>query len=214
MANFETHSEQLTIMMLDLCSYTHISSKLSRHTLHELHDLFDDISIPTIQAHNGNVIKKIGDAFLATFKSPTNALLCAIDMQNKFRDYNKINHPRYPLNIKIALHSGEVIVRKQDIYGDAVNITSRIEGIAKDGQILFSGSLHAAMNKNEVAFVYLGRRKFKGVKFPVKIFRVKSKHEAEFLKKRRTIGIIKNIAWLAALLVILYFILRIGLRIF
>lgn len=214
MANIATHSEHLTIMMLDLCSYTHISSKLSRHTLHELHDLFDNVSIPSINAHKGIVIKKIGDAFLATFKSPTNALLCAADLQNKFRDYNKVNHPRYPLNIKIALHCGEVIVKNQDIYGDAVNIAARIEGIAERGQILFSGSLHAAMNKNEIDFVYLGRRRFKGVRFPVKIFKVKSEREDIFLRRRKNWNLIKDIAWLAAVLAILYFLFRVASHIF
>jgi adenylate cyclase len=166
------HAQHLTIMMLDLCGYTHISSKLNRQTLHELHDVFDDLSIPTIQEHHGRVIKKIGDAFLATFTSPTNALHCAIALQNKFKQYNKINQPRYPLCIKIALHSGEVIERGNDIYGDAVNITARIESIARAGDILFSGSLFSAMNKNEIQAFYLGRRRFKGVSLPVKIYRV------------------------------------------
>jgi class 3 adenylate cyclase len=201
-------------MMLDLCGYTHISSKLSRNTLHELHDLFDEISIPTIEAHHGTVIKKIGDAFLATFKSPTDALVCSSELQNKFRDYDRINKPRYPLNIKIALHSGEVIARGNDIYGDAVNITSRIEGIAEQGDILFSGSLHVAMNRNEIPFVYLGRRRFKGVRFPVKIFRVKPRHEYRTLRRRKIMNLLKNIAWLAAVLIVLYLLIKIGLRIF
>jgi class 3 adenylate cyclase len=214
MVTSSAHSEQLTIMMLDLCSYTHISSKLSRHTLHELHDLFDDISIPSIESHHGTVVKKIGDAFLATFKSPTNALLCAIDLQNKFIEYNRINQPRYPLNIKIALHSGEVIIKNQDIYGDAVNLTARIEGIAEEGQILFSGSLHSAMNKNEVDFIYLGRRRFKGVKFPVKIFRVRPKLARRVFRTKSFWGMIKDIAWLAAVLVLLYLLFRVASRIF
>jgi class 3 adenylate cyclase len=214
MVHRETHSEQLTIMMLDLCSYTHISSKMSRHTLHELHDLFDDISIPSIEAHHGTVIKKIGDAFLATFKSPTNALHCAVDLQTKFREYNRINRPRFPLSIKIALHSGEVILRDNDIYGDAVNITARIESAAESGQILFSGSLHAAMNKNEIGFIYLGRRRFKGVKFPVKMFRVKPKHESRILRRINTWSLVKDIAWLGAVLVILYFLFRVAAHLF
>jgi len=57
--------------MLNLCGYTKISSKINRQSLHELHDAFDALSIPTIRAHHGTVIKKIGDAFLATFKGYT-----------------------------------------------------------------------------------------------------------------------------------------------
>ncbi|MDP1728999.1 MAG: adenylate/guanylate cyclase domain-containing protein [archaeon] len=188
------HAEHLTIMMLDLCSYTHISSKINRQTLHELHDLFDSLSIPTIQEYHGLIVNKIGDAFLATFKSPTNALHCSIALQNKFKEYNKINLPRYPLKIKIALHSGEVIIKDKDVYGDPVNIASRIESIAKAGDILFSRSVFAAMNTNEIPSKYLGIKQFKGVKYPVKIHRVLPK---KIIKKSGNINIFwKIIIWI------------------
>jgi class 3 adenylate cyclase len=204
------HAEHLTIMMLDLCGYTHISSRLSRQTLHELHEVFDDLAIPAIEEHHGTVVKKIGDAFLATFKSPTNALHCARELQNKFHEYNRTNRPRYPLSIKIALHPGEVIVKDNDIYGDAVNITARIEGIAEDGQILFSGSLFSAMNKNEINSIYLGRRKFKGVEYPVKIFMVRPNLRRRVFSS----NVFKNIGWWILVILIVYFLIVVGRKIF
>lgn len=210
MANSKTYSEHLTIMMIDLCGYTALSHKLSRATLHELHDLFDDISIPTINNFHGTVIKKIGDAFLATFKSPTNALHCAVNLQNKFKNYNKINKPKYPLEIRVALHTGEVIIKDNDIYGDAVNITARIEGITERGQICFSNSLFSAMNKREIPAVYLGRRRFKGVAYPVKIFMVRPRVS----RRRENWNMAKDIAWLAVVFALLYLLFRVALRIF
>jgi len=205
-----THAEHLTIMMLDLCGYTHLSSKLNRKTLHELHDLFDDIAIPAVKEHHGQIIKKMGDAFLATFKSPTNALHCSIALQNKFTEYNKINQPRFPLKIKIALHTGEIIVKEGDIYGDAVNITSRIESIAEAGDILFSNSLFLAMNKNEISSVYLGRRNFKGVNFPVKVYKVKPRR----IRRRVSRNAFRNIAWWILFLVIIYLLFKVADKLF
>ena len=200
----QPHAEHMTIMMLDLCGYTHISSRLSRQTLHELHDVFDALSVPTIEEHHGEVIKKIGDAFLAVFKSPTNALHCAIALQNKFSNYNRTNRPKYALQIKIAVHTGEIIFRKNDIYGDAVNITSRIIGASKAGDILFSGSVFSAMNKSEIPSVYLGRRRFKGVGLPVKIYKVRPK----ILYRSGGSNILGRIIIWIIILTAAYFILR------
>lgn len=58
----ESEAEHLTIMMINLCSYTRISSSISRHTLHELHDLFDGFCVSTIQEHHGLIVNKLGDA--------------------------------------------------------------------------------------------------------------------------------------------------------
>jgi class 3 adenylate cyclase len=172
--------------------------------------LFDDISIPTIEHNQGIVIKKIGDAFLATFRSPTNALHCAIELQNKFKEYNRINKPKYPLAIRVALHTGEVLLKDNDVYGDAVNITARIESAAEKGQICFSNSLFSAMNKREIPSIYLGRRRFKGVKYPVKIFMVRPKSRRRIFRGTGIWSLIKNIVWLTAIIVVLYFLFRVA----
>lgn len=202
------HSEVLTIMMMDLCDYTELSSKLRRETLDELHDIFDNLTIPVVNAHNGDIVKKIGDAFLITFKSPTDALLSAIEIQKAFRRYNKAHGLKEnPINVKIALHTGEVILKKEDIYGDAVNLASRIESIAKPGQILFSRSLFLAMNQNEIPSIYLGIVSFKGVKNPVKLFRVKYDFEDKIRKRKILIKKVKRILLGTVILLVLIYLL-------
>lgn len=188
------HSEVLTLMILDLCSYTNLSTKLKRESLDRLHDLFDNIALPGIKSHKGKVVKKLGDAFLATFRSPTQALHCAIEIQNKFRRYNKENQDKVPIRAKIALHTGEVLLKKGDVYGDPVNILSRMEELSKPGQIYFSKSLFMAMNKNEIPSKFVGRARLKGINFPIKVFRVKYDFEDNLRRKRaakrRTLNII------------------------
>lgn len=202
------YSEVLTVMMMDLCGYTKLSSKLKREALERVQDIFDALSIEEIQRHHGRVIKKIGDAFLVTFKSPTNALICAMKVQENFRRFNRENRIRNPLKVKIGLHMGEVIVKDHDVYGDAVNIASRVESIAKPGQIYLTRSAFLAMNQNEVDTVYLGATRFKGVKNPVKIFRVKYHFEDGINRKKQVKKIITDTTLIVLFIALVYFILK------
>ena len=60
---------------------------------------------------------------------------------------------------------GEVTYRKGDIYGDTVNTTARLEALCKPGQVVFSGSVYSAMERNGIGIVHLGLRKLKGMKY-------------------------------------------------
>jgi len=189
-------SEIVTVMFNDIVGYTSKTTKLSRIKFNELHDIFDNISIPIFNKFGGTVVKKIGDAFLITFKSTTDAVLCGVELQNTFQEYNHSKQEIKQINIRVALHNGEVLHRNHDVYGDAVNTAARIEGVAKPGDIVFSESVYSAMNKIEVPSEYIGNRRFKGVKYPVNLFRAKRKlsHRA-MLKKRfkKTKRKVKNI---------------------
>lgn len=205
-------SEILTVMFIDIVGYTKTTAQLSREEFAQLHDTFDNISLPIFEKYNGKVIKKIGDAFLITFRSPTNAVLCGADLQNAFEHHNK--HSKRPLRIRVAIHTGEVIVRNNDVFGEAVNTASRIEGVADANQIVFSEAVFSAMNKREVPYIHLGLKKLKGMKYPIRLFRVKSGYD-EILRRRRMIitfferlillGLIALAVWFAIKYVLPYF---------
>jgi class 3 adenylate cyclase len=179
-----SRSEIATVMIVDIGKYTKLVRGLRRGDVDGLHEVFDKICLQRFEKYSGKVVKKMGDAFLATFKSPTDSLLCAMELQNGFSKYNKENKTGRPLRIRVALHTGEVIVRNEDIYGDTVNIASRIEELAEIGQIYFSGSVFMAMNKNEVPFLHLGLKRLKGLGRPLRIFRVRGNFD-EIMRRRR-----------------------------
>lgn len=198
-------SEILTVMFVDLVGYTKTTGKLNRENISEMHDKFDEIVKPTFQKHNGKILKKMGDAFIVTFKSPTNALLCGIELQNSFEKFNTENQLPYPFRIRVALHTGEVLMKEGDIYGEAVNITARLENLAKPGEIMFSEALYLAMNKNEVPYVHLGRKRLKGIRHPVRLFRVKGYYDRimqERRKKRRRKSLVRKILLVAFILLL------------
>jgi len=180
----EKKKEMLTAIFIDIADYTKTSGKLNLDTLDELHQVFDALVIRSVEQHNGQIIKKIGDAFLITFKTSTSAVHCGIELQRQFEDYNKSNPNSLPLRIRVAIHTGEVLLRGKDIYGDMVNTTSRIEGITKPGDIIFSETVYATMDKNDIPpFIHLGTKRFKGVKKPVRLFKIKTR--ADVIRARR-----------------------------
>lgn len=208
----KTKSEIRTIMFVDLTSYTELSSKLNRESFDKMHDVFNKLCKPVFREYSGKLVKKIGDAFLVTFKSPTDALHCATRLQEKFKQYNVDERPKYPLKIKIALHTGEVLLRDKDVFGDAVNVVSRLAGDTPSTNIYFTKAIFLAMNKNEIPFSFVGLKKFKGVSRPVHVSRVdwaspqrKRMFAGEFQKVLSLIG---KIAVFAVIIFIIYLLLK------
>lgn len=207
-------SEISTVMFVDIVRYTETTSRLKRQDFDRLHDIFDSLSLPVFKNFSGKVIKKIGDAFLVTFKSATEAVLCGRELQKAFQDYSK-SERNLPLKIRVAIHSGEVLVRRGDVYGEAVNTAARIEGIAGEGEVFFSEAVFSAMNKEEVPFVYLGLRRLKGLRYPIKLFRVRTEKDERNRRRkaRRNFfrGLIKFVLGLMLLggaIIVLFFLLK------
>jgi class 3 adenylate cyclase len=197
-------SETATVMFVDLVGYTKTSAGLTRDLIDQLLNAFETLPMPVIDRYGGTLVKKIGDALLLTFKSPTDAVLCGIALQHTFRRYNITNRLRHPLRIRVAIHAGEILKRDNDVFGDAVNATSRIEEMAKPGQVVFSDAVFSAMNKNEVPFINLGWQQLRGLKYPIRLFRVKTREDEIIQRRQRIKGVIKKIVAIAIVIIIVY----------
>lgn len=189
-----SRSKILTIMMIDIVGYTTLSTKLDRDKFEKLNIKFDEIALPVFAKYHGWVVKKIGDCFMVVFESSTDSLLCGRDLQNNFMDYNQSN-PEIPIKIKVAVNSGEVMIKDNDVYGEAVNAVARIEKETKPGQILFSESVFLSMNKGEISHVFLGAKKMKGLKYPLKLFRVKGLGEDKVKRKKQRKRLFGDVFW-------------------
>ena len=158
-------------MFVDLVGYTYKTTQLNREKFNQLHDIFDGMSLPLFKKYSGKVINKIGDAFLITFESPTDALLCGLKLHEKFDNYNT-NKNVEELKIRVAVDHGEVLIRNKSVYGDAVNRAARVEGITWPNHIFFTESVLQAINKNEINYTEVGYSTFKGIEQPVRILRI------------------------------------------
>ena len=165
-------TENLAILITDIVGFTAATSQQSRSENERLLAEHNRILYPVLRFYGGKLIKTIGDALLIIFKSPTDAMLCAMAMQDALFEYNKSVPENRQIHIRVAASLGEVRVVNKDIFGEPVNLTSRIEGITPRDEIYLSDAVYMAMNKAEVPCVEVGTKTLKGISEPVKIWQI------------------------------------------
>lgn len=145
----------LTIMFTDISGFTRHTEKISRDQLMNRLDTHNKLLMPIVAHFEGKVIKTIGDAFLITFESPTNAVQCGTYMQYTLMKYNQGIPDGEQIHIKVSINAGEVTATDTDVFGDAVNVAAKIEKATNPDEIYFTETVFLAMNKAEVpnAFV-------------------------------------------------------------
>ncbi|MFZ2958708.1 MAG: HEAT repeat domain-containing protein [Candidatus Ozemobacteraceae bacterium] len=167
-----SHTQELTIMFTDVKGYTAFSSKASLSEVMTMLKQHDEILLPIIEKHSGKVLKKIGDAFLVVFEAPQKAVLAGIEVQRQLKEYNLTVPEERQLAVRIAINTGPVIRRESDVYGDAVNVTSRLEGIADAEEIVISESTFKLIDSGIFEITPFGEHQLKGLDKPVKAFKV------------------------------------------
>ena len=118
------------IMFTDIVSYTALMGEDEQKAF-EILRKSREIQQPIIQQFNGTWIKEIGDGVLASFPTVTEAVLCACAIQQASSQIPG-------LKLRIGIHQGEVVFENNDVFGDGVNIASRIQAIAAPGSIYIS----------------------------------------------------------------------------
>jgi TolB-like protein/lipoprotein NlpI len=181
-------------MFTDLVGYTALTQKneaLAMQLLEEHRKLVR----PLFPKHNGREIKTIGDAFLVEFASALEATRCAFDIQQSLNELNSGRSQDRSVMLRIGIHLGDVIHAENDVYGDAVNIASRIEPLASPGGICVSQQVYDQIkNKFEFPLSTLGERNLKNVSEPVEVYRVvlpwERKTESELSLEKSRIAVL------------------------
>lgn len=168
----EAHTQELSVMFTDVKGYTAFSSKASFSELISFLKQHDEFLLPIIQKHQGHLVKKIGDALLVVFEQPSKAVLAAIEMQRKLKEYNASVDDSEKLEIRISINTGPVIRREGDYYGDTINVASRMQSVADAYDIIISESTATALDSNIFNLQPYGEHLFKGKDKPLKIYKV------------------------------------------
>lgn len=160
-------SRQLAaIMFTDIVGYTKLMGE-DEEKAFELLKKNRKVQRPLIEAFSGRWLKEIGDGVLASFDTVSDAVYCAGAIQKACE-----NEP--DLKLRIGIHLGEVVFEGEDVFGDGVNIASRLEPLAPPGGIMVSESVHNnVLNKKGITSEFVREENLKNVKQPVRIFQVK-----------------------------------------
>jgi len=150
---------------------------------------FEETVIPLVEEYNGRVVKKLGDGILAAFLHPPAAVLASLAIQQEVKDHNRFAVEEDRFLTRIGLHTGSVIRKEGDIYGDVVNIASRMQQAAQPGMVLMTEATHREV-KDFIVSKSLGRIKVKGVSEGVVAFALEKirPEVAEALEIRRGDG--------------------------
>ncbi|MFQ5928822.1 MAG: adenylate/guanylate cyclase domain-containing protein, partial [Acidobacteriota bacterium] len=161
-----------TIMFTDIVGYSSQTQENEALAL-ELLEEHRRLLRPIFHKHGGTEIKTIGDAFLVEFASALAAALCGIEMQKTLCERNAFEPPERRIQIRIGMHLGDVEHRDNDVYGDGVNIASRIETLAAPGGVYISEDVaRQIQNKIGQPILRLGRSELKNIQLPVEIYRI------------------------------------------
>ena len=174
-------SRVLTVMFTDIKGFTERTSKSSRIELHNILQEHEELLTPVLPDFGGRIVKTGGDSFMVVFESPTNAVLCGVMIQERLHERNENMPKGEHLEVRVAINTGEVVEREGDVFGEAVNIAARIEGITEASEIYFTESVYLAMNKAEVPSSEVGLRRLKGVPEAIKVYRViQDRHSEQY----------------------------------
>ncbi len=127
---------------------------------------FKDALTDSVETFGGKILQNYGDGSLIIFNSARQAVSCGIQIQTQLQEVPRVD-------IRIGIHIGDVSVEEESIYGDGVNIASRIESVATPGSILVSGKVYEEIkNQDDIRTLELGFFEFKNVKEAVRVFAI------------------------------------------
>ena len=167
-----SHRALAAIMFTDMVGYSALAQRddeLALELLEEHRRLLREV----FRRFHGTEIKTIGDGFLVEFHSALEAAECAIEIQRVLSKRNSNVAVERRIEIKIGVHIGDVLHRNGDVYGDGVNIASRIEPLAGPGGICVSMDVERQIrNTLEARFQRLAPTELKNISIPMDLFRI------------------------------------------
>ena len=169
----EIDSAFRTIMFTDMKDSTAITSRLGDARALELFRTHNVITRNMLSQYQGREIQHTGDGFFISFNSASNAVACAIGIQQAIAVHNESHPDPPPINVRIGICAGEPVEEDNRLFGSTVQLTSRICDQAEPDQILVAAVVRDLCLGKQFVFDDRGEARLKGFKEPLKIYEVK-----------------------------------------
>jgi class 3 adenylate cyclase len=161
----------VAVMLTDIVGFATLTQQNEAAALQLVKEQ-ENLVRPLLKRYRGREVKTIGDAFLVEFESALGATQCATELQRTVFEWNRRTTSR-KIELRIGIHVGDVVRREEDIYGDTVNIVSRITPTAETGGICVSSPVYEQVrNKIDFSFHPIEAGPLKHIDLPVTIYRV------------------------------------------
>ena len=162
---YSSPNRLMAIFFSDVMNYSAMMGKDEKQALHILANN-RNIHHELMNQFHGHILKEIGDGILASFQSVSDAVQCGIAIQRKTRESGDYQ-------LRIGIHLGEVSTTHDDVFGDGVNIASRIQSIADPGAVFLSEAVYQNIkNKLEENVEFVGEKELKNIEEVVKVYRI------------------------------------------
>jgi class 3 adenylate cyclase/pimeloyl-ACP methyl ester carboxylesterase len=158
------------VLVSDLAGSTEMMSRLGDEAGRQVLREHERITREVLKAHRGAEIKTMGDGFMASFASVTQAVECAIALQRAFAERNE--SAAEPLNVRVGLNAGEPIEEEGDLFGASVIVASRIAAEAEGGEVLASLAVRELCAGKGFLFADRGDHALRGFEDPLRVFEV------------------------------------------
>ena len=167
------------ILAADIAGYSRLMGSDEAGTLAQLTVHRKELIDPKIAEHHGRIVKTTGDGILVEFASVVNAVQCAVEVQRAMARRNADVPKDLRVEFRVGINIGDIIIEGDDIYGDGVNVATRLEELAQPGRLCISGTaFDHVKNKLSVGFESLGNQQVKNITDPVHVYRVRLEPEA------------------------------------
>jgi class 3 adenylate cyclase len=169
------HAERrlAAILSVDVVGYSRLMNADEEGTHARLQNYRRTVIVPKLHEHRGRIVKNTGDGALIEFGSAVDAVRSALDIQQTMMARNAGVPQSHRMDLRMAIGLGDVIVEPDDIYGHAVNLVARIEGLAGAGDICVSAEIWKLVRGTVAAeFIDMGEAMLKNIADPVHVFAI------------------------------------------
>lgn len=168
----EIRRKLTTIFCADVQGYSSLVEQDEVGTVTRLKQ-YREVMVAEIARHHGRLINTWGDGLLADFSSPVEAVFCAVEVQRRLGLRNAEEPMAPPMQFRIGINIGDVMIDGDDIYGEGVNIAARLESLAEPGGICISGNVFEQVRRKlDIGFDFIGTPEIKNIAQPVPAYRV------------------------------------------
>jgi serine/threonine-protein kinase len=142
--------QNLTLLLTSIRGYAELKSRQTQEQHQRMLETYERLLVPLLRAYDGKLVQKREDALLAVFGAPTGAVLCGMGMQDRLWRHNRNSPPDMHLHVRVCLHAGEVVLSRDTVLGEPLEVVKAAEQMALADEVTFTEPVNLARNRAEV----------------------------------------------------------------